>query len=99
VRLWWAVRTTVLVIAALATSAFAAPKPARDAVTPAKLEDPCLDGAACKQHALDAFRTALAAHCSGRAERPLRISYFGDSLTADDHITDALRAKLQALVN
>jgi lysophospholipase L1-like esterase len=46
--------------------------------------------------ALDAFRDALAAQRAGTATHPLRISYFGDSLTADDHITDALRRKLQA---
>jgi lysophospholipase L1-like esterase len=95
VRTWLAVRAAWFVTGLLATSALAAP-PAK--VTPAKLEDPCLDGKICKQHALDAFRAALAAQRSSKADHPLRISYFGDSLTADDHITDALRAKLQALV-
>src|SRR5205823_13230957 len=33
---------------------------------------------------------------AGGADRPLRISYFGDSLTADDHITNELRHKLQS---
>jgi lysophospholipase L1-like esterase len=99
VRIWLAVRRALYVIAVLATSALAAP-PAkgRDSVTPAKLEDTCLDRSACKQHALDAFRTALAAQRNHKAEHPLRVSYFGDSLTADDHITDSLRGKLQALV-
>jgi lysophospholipase L1-like esterase len=87
------------VIAVLATSAAAAPesKQSKD-VTPAAFDDPCLDATACKQHALDAFRTALASQRAGKADHPLRVSYFGDSLTADDHITDALRKKLQALV-
>ncbi|MCX5741739.1 MAG: GDSL-type esterase/lipase family protein [Proteobacteria bacterium] len=62
---------------------------------PAKLEDACVD-AGCKQHALDAWRAALAQTQARTAPHPLRISYFGDSLTADDHITDALRKKLQA---
>ncbi len=54
---------------------------------PAKLEN---------AKALDTFRSALKAQKAGKAEHPLRISYFGDSLTADDQITDALRTKLQA---
>lgn len=47
---------------------------------------------------LDGFKTALAAQKSGTATRPLRVSYFGDSLTADDSITHVLREKLAALV-
>jgi lysophospholipase L1-like esterase len=69
----------------------------REEPAPAKFEDPCVD-AGCKRHALDAFRDALAAHQAGKAEYPLRVSYFGDSLTADDHLTDVLRRELQALV-
>lgn len=56
---------------------------------PAKLEN---------DKALDAFRSAFNAQKAGKAEHPLRISYFGDSLTADDQITDALRTKLQAVL-
>lgn len=79
----------------LSAAAMAAPN--RPAPPPATLEDPCIDeGAACTRHALDGFRLALAAQRDGKAAHPLRISYFGDSLTADDHITDALRKKLQA---
>jgi lysophospholipase L1-like esterase len=48
--------------------------------------------------ALSAWTTALATAREGKAERPLRISYIGDSLTADDHITNVLRTKLGALV-
>jgi lysophospholipase L1-like esterase len=70
----------------------------RPAPEPAVLEDPCIDGDACTRHALDGFRDALAAQEAGTAEHPLRVSYFGDSLTADDHITNALRTKLQALL-
>lgn len=74
----------------------AAPK--RKAPTPpAKFDNPCLD-TACKQHALDHFHSALASQRAGKANRPLRISYFGDSLTADDHIAHALRERLGALV-
>ena len=72
----------------------------RPAPEPATLEDPCVEeqGNPCTRHALDAFRDALAAQRAGTAEHPLRVSYFGDSLTADDHITNALRVKLQALL-
>ena len=59
------------------------------AADPAKLEH---------AQALDGFRAALVGQRSGKANHPLRVSYFGDSLTADDHITNALREKLQALV-
>ena len=44
------------------------------------------------------WRIALAAQQAGKPERPLRISFFGDSLTADDHITNELRTRLGALV-
>ncbi len=82
-------------VVAFATVAYAgAKKPPK----PAAIEDPCIDGAACKRHALDAFRDALAAQRAGTASHPLRVSYFGDSLTADDHITGDLRDKLQALL-
>lgn len=56
---------------------------------PAKLEN---------AKTLDTFRSAFKAQKAGKAEHPLRISYFGDSLTADDQITDALRTKLQAVL-
>ena len=58
-------------------------------IAPAAFDEPA---------ALDAFRAALAAQREGKASRPLRISYFGDSLTADDQITHALRQKLDALL-
>jgi len=81
----------------LSATATVTAAPPRAAPPPATLEDPCIeDGAACKRHALDGFRLALAAQQSGQAAHPLRISFFGDSLTADDHITHPLRQKLQA---
>jgi len=64
---------------------------------PAQLENPCVD-ASCKHRALDHFTDALAAQRAGKADHPLRVSYFGDSVTADDHITNALREKLGAMV-
>src|SRR4051812_30624675 len=48
--------------------------------------------------ALEGFKTALAAQRAGTADHPLRISYVGDSLTADDQITNTLRTKLAELV-
>jgi len=75
--------------------AHAAPK--REPVPAAQLDDPCADKA-CKKHALAHFTTALATQRAGKSDHPLRISYFGDSLTADDHITHALRERLGALV-
>jgi lysophospholipase L1-like esterase len=83
--------------------AFAGAAPARqakraaEAPPAAQLDDPCLDDA-CTHHALDGWRAALKAQRGGKATHPLRVSYFGDSLTADDHLTHALRLRLQALV-
>ena len=64
---------------------------------PAQLDDPCVD-ASCAHHALDGFTSALAAQRAGSTDHPLRVSYVGDSLTADDHITNALRERLATLV-
>lgn len=47
---------------------------------------------------LERFDKALAAQRGGTATRALRVSWFGDSLTADDSITHVLRQKLGALV-
>ncbi len=76
-----------LVTLLIAAAAHASPKP--EVVPPATFEEP---------KALAAFRAALAAQQAGNAAHALRISYFGDSLTADDQITHALREKLDALV-
>lgn len=72
---------------ALLAPASAAPK---DSPKPASFDDP--------GHALEHFRSELAAQRAGKATHALRVSYFGDSLTADDHVTDDLRKRLQALV-
>ncbi len=77
-------RAPSLLLLALAAAAIAMPERPR-----ATFEDP---------HALDGWRAALATQKAGTATHPLRVSYFGDSLTADDHLTHALRAKLQALL-
>jgi lysophospholipase L1-like esterase len=67
----------------LAAAADAAPKPAPPAVLVGDLAS---------------FEAALAAQRAGTATHPLRISWFGDSVTADDHITNVVREKLQALL-
>jgi len=82
-------------VIALCASADGAPK--LEVAAPATLDDPCLDKA-CRKHALDGFRTALAAQRAHTAAHPLRVSWFGDSLTADDQITDGLRHRLAGLV-
>lgn len=47
---------------------------------------------------LERFEKALASQRAGTATRALRVSWFGDSLTADDSITNVVRQKLGALV-
>ncbi|MBA3454049.1 MAG: hypothetical protein H0T42_13225 [Deltaproteobacteria bacterium] len=82
------------------TGSLAAADSSRKVAPVAAVEDSCSDGSgtACKRHALDGFAAALAAQRAGTAAHPLRISYVGDSLTADDQITHALRTRLAALV-
>ncbi len=61
----------------------------------AQLEDPCVkgSGASCTR-ALDGFYAALTANEDGTAKHPARITYLGDSLTADDTIAQRLRSTL-----
>lgn len=68
----------------------------REPPPPAKLDDPCLD-AGCKHHALDHVREAIQSQ-RVRRDRPVRISYFGDSLIATDHIANGLRERLSRLI-
>ena len=87
-----AVRAPLVVTCALVASAL----PARaDPPPPAQLDDPCVQGTGpgCTR-ALDGFYAALAATEAGTARQPARISYLGDSLTADDIIAQRLRAVL-----
>ena len=76
---------TAALLLALGAAAEASPK-----------KDPPAAAAFDDRAALDNFAAALAAQKAGTADRPLRISYFGDSLTADDQITNGLRTRLQA---
>lgn len=91
-------RCSVTLALVLATVGLAGANPKGAAkVPPAKLEDPCRDSG-CSSHALDHFTAALAKQRAGTADRPLRIAYFGDSLTASDSIAHPLREKLGALL-
>ena len=61
------------------------------------LEDTCLDGTneSCKRWALDSFYRALDAARSNKLGRALRVSWYGDSVIANDEIPGRLREKLQ----
>ncbi|MCE9579206.1 MAG: hypothetical protein K8W52_39145 [Deltaproteobacteria bacterium] len=89
-------RSLTLALAFVCAPALADARPGAVASAPtATLVDPCVEGtdAACKRHALDAFYHSLAD--TAGAAHVTRISWFGDSLTADDQITDRLRQTLQ----
>ncbi|MCW5808108.1 MAG: hypothetical protein KIT31_37500 [Deltaproteobacteria bacterium] len=62
------------------------------------LEDICLDGTptACKRWGMDGFYKSVVANKAGKLGRPVRISWFGDSVIATDHIPGRLRTKMQA---
>ena len=64
------------------------------------LEDTCLDGAndACKRWAMAGFVRALDAARAGKLGHALRVSWYGDSVVANDEIPGRLRAKLQGEV-
>ncbi len=63
------------------------------------IEDACADpvGATtgCKQWAMDGFYRALAAGEAGTASVPVRVSFYGDSVSASDALPGRLRARLQ----
>jgi lysophospholipase L1-like esterase len=63
------------------------------------LDDTCLDGpggdAACKHWAMDAFYAAVASEKKGTLGRAVRVSWYGDSVIANDAIPGRLRKQLQ----
>jgi lysophospholipase L1-like esterase len=61
------------------------------------LEDFCIDGTPekCKRWGMDGFYAAVAANKAGKLERPVRVSWYGDSVIATDSIPARLRARLQ----
>jgi lysophospholipase L1-like esterase len=63
----------------------------------AALDDTCLDGSddACKRWAMDAFYKAVGNEKTGALGRALRVSWYGDSVSATDQIPGRLRQKLQ----
>jgi len=77
------------------------PQPA--AVVPASrskilaLEDVCVDGAPedCKRWAMDGFYRAIDRSKHGALGRPVRVSWYGDSVIATDVIPSRLRTRLQ----
>jgi len=62
------------------------------------LEDVCLDGTpdACKRWAMDAYYRGITETKANRLARPVRASWYGDSVIATDTIPGRLRTKLQA---
>lgn len=64
------------------------------------LEDTCIAGAPphCTRWAMDGFYGAFAASEGGTLGRPLRASWYGDSVVATDQIPGRLRGRLQQLL-
>jgi lysophospholipase L1-like esterase len=91
----WAMKSA-RVLAAVVLSLTASSAVADPAPPAAQFEDPCVVGAgATCTRALDGFYRALAATEDGTAPHATRISYLGDSLTADDQIAQHLRDGLR----
>jgi lysophospholipase L1-like esterase len=61
------------------------------------LDDVCLDGAGagCKRWAMDGFYRAMGEARRGKLGRPLRVSWYGDSVIAGDVAPARLRTRLQ----
>lgn len=80
--------TLTLCLASAATAA-------ADRPPPAQFVDPCVRGSGPKcARALDGFYQALAATEAGTATHAVRITYLGDSLSADDKLAQHLRDAL-----
>jgi lysophospholipase L1-like esterase len=78
--------------------AAAAPIVAADRSKILALEDLCVDAAApgCKRWAMDGFYRAVEQAKRGTLGRPVRVSWYGDSVIATDEIPGRLRTLLQA---
>jgi hypothetical protein len=63
------------------------------------VEDVCLEpsGAGCRRWALDGFYAAIAGSERGRLRAPVRITWFGDSVSATDLLPGRLRERMQAM--
>ena len=74
------------------------PPPAAGSHDIGALDDVCIEGTppACKRWAMDDFYRAIAAATAGTLGRPLRVSWYGDSVVATDSLPGRLRTRLQA---
>jgi lysophospholipase L1-like esterase len=70
----------------------------RAAAKAAHVEDTCIDGTpdACRRWAMDGFYAAVAAARSPHPDHPVRVSYYGDSVTGTDVVPARVRRRLQA---
>jgi hypothetical protein len=62
------------------------------------VEDVCLDATAngCTRWAMDGFYAAIAGAEAGRARAPVRVTWYGDSVSATDLVPGRVRERLQA---
>ncbi len=72
------------------------PPPAPGSHDTGALTDACLDPPACKKFAMDGFYRAVAEARAGKLGRAVRVSWYGDSVIADDQMAGRLRERLQA---
>jgi len=74
-----------------------APVVARSRAKILALEDVCVDGSAaqCKRWAMDGFYRAVGDSKAHKLTRPVRVSWYGDSVIATDALPGRLRALLQ----
>jgi hypothetical protein len=63
------------------------------------VEDVCLESSpsGCRRWALDGFYAAIAGSERGRLRAPVRITWFGDSVSATDLLPGRLRARMQGI--
>jgi lysophospholipase L1-like esterase len=70
----------------------------RGAAKAALIEDACVDGTAtdCRRWAMEGFYRGVADARTGTTGHPLRVSYYGDSVTSTDAVPARVRSRLQA---
>jgi hypothetical protein len=63
------------------------------------VDEPCIEpsGAGCRRWALDGFYAAITTSEAGRGQRPVRVTWFGDSVSATDLLPGRLRDRLQSM--
>jgi len=61
------------------------------------IDDVCVEpaGGGCARWAMDGFYAALAATDGGQAKAPVRVAWYGDSVSATDQVPGRVRARLQ----